>query len=346
MLSKLPDTLIEDRFLGCILGQAVGNALGLPFEGFEPERIAEVFPTPDQLGLHHLPIRNYRLGQYSDDTQMMRCVLESLVANADLLPADIAQRLVLLWETEVIGAGDACSIAIGNLRRGIHWQESGAPVGQAGNGTAMRVAPLGLWYHQDLDLLVEQTKQLSLITHKDERSTAGAIAIAVTVAYLVTHKPQKSLNPVTLADVLFTYISPIHPTFAEEISHFPQRLSLTPSQALREIRRAGYSTDKHTPWPGISGYIIPTVLAVLDAFARSPKNFRQSLWQVLMYGGDVDTTGAITGALSGAFNGLSQIPDEWAKQVHDVGQKGYDYLRSHGIKLHRLKSELPGPNRF
>lgn len=338
MPHHLPEALVTDRFMGCILGEAVGDALGLPFEGCEPERITEMFPTPETLSLHHFPIRNFRLGQYSDDTQMMRCVLDSLVAHRELNLEDVSHRLVKLWETDVIGAGDACSIAVANLRRGVSWQESGAPKGQAGNGSTMRTAPLGLWYADEVSTLVEKTKQLSLMTHKDERSTAGAIVISLAVAHLLAHDPEKRFKPKALVDLVVPYVQELNPHFAEEIAHFPKRLKEPPGQALREIRRAGQSADKHTPWPGISGYVIPTILAVLDAFGRSPKNFRKSLWCIMSYGGDVDTTGALTGVLSGTFNGFSAIPYEWARQVHDNNQFGYDYLIRQAKELFQLKN--------
>jgi ADP-ribosylglycohydrolase len=323
-----------DRFVGCILGQAVGDALGFPVEGYGPGRTsAAVTPFPDHFTPH--PYGLFPRGQYTDDTQMMRAILASLVEEGRVDPKDIAARFVPLWgDGEIVGRGRATTEAIQRLMAGVPWRESGTPAPRAGNGSAMRTAPLGLWLYDDPAALAQAAADVSRITHADPRCLAGAVAISAAVAYVVSHD---AIEGDPFIAFVASLARPYHAEFAALIEHLPRWLEGDEPTAMREIRRAGLPPGEEPTWPGVSAFVVPTVLVCLYAFVRTPADYREAVRFVIAQGGDVDTTGAITGAISGAFNGFEALPDSLARAVTDQGHHGYDELRAMAERLWALK---------
>ncbi|MBL7064686.1 MAG: ADP-ribosylglycohydrolase family protein [Anaerolineae bacterium] len=326
------------RFTGCILGQAVGDALGFPVEGGGPaETSAAVTPFPDHFTSH--PCGLFPPGQYTDDSQMMCAILASLVERGRVDPENIAARFVPLWrEGEVVGRGLATTEAVQRLIAGVPWRESGAPAPQAGNGSAMRTAPLGLWLYDDPVALAQAAADVSRITHTDPRCLAGAVAISAAVAYAVSHDAIET-------DAFIAFVAglarPYHAEFAALIEHLPHWLEIHEPAAAREIRYAGLSPGREPNWPGISPFVIPTVIVCLYAFLRTPADYREAVRFVIAQGGDVDTTGAITGAISGAFNSIEAVPESLARVVTDRGRHGYEELCTRAEHLWVLKHPAP-----
>src|SRR5262245_3004663 len=125
-------TEIEDRALGCLLGGAVGDALGAPFEGLW----ARCIPAPAELVAGYAEFEGYPRGQFTDDTQLTVATLESVVRLGRLDPADVARSIARLWRSQVVvGPGGACTAAADRLMAGVRWAGGGGPVGQHGNGT-------------------------------------------------------------------------------------------------------------------------------------------------------------------------------------------------------------------
>ncbi len=171
----LPAAHLTDRVLGCVLGGAVGDALGAPFEGLWSHCIP---PAPELLA-GFAEYEGFPRGQYTDDTQLTVATLESVVHRGQVDPADVARSIARLWRSQaVVGPGGACTAAADRLLAGSHWSECGAPAGQAGNGTAMRTAALGLYFLSRPGDLPEAVAQVSRITHQDARSIAGGVAVA------------------------------------------------------------------------------------------------------------------------------------------------------------------------
>ena len=167
---------MTDSFAGCLLGGAVGDALGAPFEGLWSHSI----PAPGDLLSGYAEFEGYPPGQFTDDTQLTLALVESIVEEGELVLSDVIRRVAELWRTRrVIGPGGACTMAAENFLRRGRWEDCGAPVGQAGNGAAMRLAPLGLWFLEDPDGLPGAAAAVSRLTHQDPRSVAGGVAVAV-----------------------------------------------------------------------------------------------------------------------------------------------------------------------
>ena len=152
-----------ERFQGCLLGLAVGDALGGRFEGQSPERIAERFPTPDAL----LTTTIFDRLDYTDDTQMAIGVAETLVENLEILEERLCHYFTINYLPSR-GYGFGARAVLDAMEEGRDYRQVAAehfPGGSFGNGAAMRVAPVGLFFHHDLEAVWEQARLSALPTH-------------------------------------------------------------------------------------------------------------------------------------------------------------------------------------
>jgi len=288
---------VEDRFTGCLVGLAIGDALGMPFEGMDAQTILVERSQVTEF----LPGYGLDAGQYTDDTKMMLCLADSIVENGQVNPEDIARRFVAWFDTrDLRGIGNTCLEAILNLKSGVPWEESGhRDEWAAGNGTAMRIAPLGLLDWQDLERLREDCWSTSVITHHNTEAVAGAAAVAYVTARLVTG----DLNETRLLADAAQFVG------ASEVAR-----NLLQAQRLLS---SNASTDVALETLGTGGYVVETVASALYCFLRSPSDFLSSVSSAVLGGGDTDTTAAVAGAISGAYNGLHRLPAQLVAQVED-----------------------------
>jgi len=287
----------EDRFTGCLVGLAIGDALGMPFEAMDAQTIMAERSQVTQF----LPGHGLAAGQYTDDTKMMLCLAESIVANGRVDPEDIARRFVAWFDTgDLRGIGNTCLEAILNLKGGVPWGESGhRGEWAAGNGTAMRIAPVGLLDWQDLEALREDCWSTSIITHHHPEAVAGATAVGYVIARLATG----DLNETRLLAEAAEFVG------ASEVAR-----NLLQAQSLLS---SNTSTDVALETLGTGGYVVETVASALYCFLRTPSDFATTVSSAVLGGGDTDTTAAVAGAISGAYNGLRRLPSELVAQVED-----------------------------
>ena len=147
--------LTRTSFRGCIIGQCVGDMVGMPVERHS---LAECQQYADELRsgtVGHREHEHYPFGQYTDDSQLMRELLLSFVACEGFDPADYAQRFTKLHaENRILGCSSASRKVADKLLAGVPWDEAGTPAPYARNGSAMRVAPIGLFFYDDVELLI------------------------------------------------------------------------------------------------------------------------------------------------------------------------------------------------
>jgi len=322
-----PNVRLSGRFTGCLLGQALGDALGFVVEGYPPEVCAsyvrremrEVFTGQDGR-------TGFSFGQYSDDTQLARELLQSYAAVGYFDPADYARRIAAIFqEKRIVGRGTATENAAMRLQANIHWMDSGEPPPSAGNGAAMRAGVIGLLFYDNWDHLVVAAHEQSFSTHQDPRCSAGSIVIALTVGWVVT----KKLVVAELLAELSKQVRVYDPILAAALlNDMPRWLGQTPGQAYGQIAMVGLTEGYKDSWHGISPFVTPSVLWSLYAFLRTPDDYWASLSVAIAVGGDVDTTAAMTGAMSGAYQGLSALPASVVKQVTDCGSWEFEQLCS------------------
>lgn len=309
--------------MGSLLGGAVGDAMGAPFEGLWTESI----PSAESLAHGFHEYHGYPRGQYTDDTQLTLASVESLVAEDGIVLHDIARRMAELWRHHsVIGPGGACTQAAERFLATGNHRNMGAPAGQAGNGTAMRTAALGLWFGTDHETLVSQVAAISRLTHEDPRSVAGGVVIAMATNLLAGSETVP--DPQEFCTQLADSCRAIHPEMAELLLELPARMN-SPT-VLDFIAFAGQRQPEFDR-PIISPFIIPTVLAALYCLLAHPTSWIQAVTTAIRLGGDVDTLGAIVGAIAGARDGMEAIPNHLVETVQDA-----ESIRALATNYHRV----------
>lgn len=248
----------------------------------------------------------------------------------DVSPPHIARAIAGLWRNQsVIGPGGACTRAATEFLRTGDWTTCGAPPGQAGNGTAMRTAALGLFFLREPDRLPAAVADISRITHRDPRSIAGGVAVAKAAQFLAS---EPVIAPRPFCEAVAGVMDPYEPTFAELIRRLPDLVEQPPEQAFPALAWAGMAWPEFDA-PIITPFVIPTVLAALWCLLRHPDSWPRAVAGAVRLGGDVDTLGAIAGALAGARLGLAAIPRHlWEAvqqrdRIHDLA------VRYHAVAM-------------
>jgi len=287
----------QQRMRGMILGTAVGDAVGLPAEGVSRSRSQKLFPRPWR---HRLL---FGRGMVSDDTEHTWFVGQALLAHPDS-PDRFARHLawsLRLWLlTLPAGIGFATLRSILRLWAGFPPTRSG--VRSAGNGPAMRAAPLGAFFDSRPERREEYLAASTRLTHRDERALHGARVVARLTDWSLRAEPGK--RP-TLGDFIAMLCrggegSGEWMALVERI----ERASIRGDTVLDLSRDLGLER-------GVTGYVYHTVPVCAFAWFRHLGDFRATVEAVLDCGGDTDTTGAIAGAMAGAAVGEEGIPGEW-----------------------------------
>lgn len=304
------------KFEGALLGLAIGDALGMPYEGWRPPWIlsrvggkVREFRDRSSGGLTG--------GQWTDDTKMALALAGSIVRSGGVfVPADAAKAYLEWFESgDLRGIGNTCLESILRIKNGAAWEESGKTGKMAaGNGTAMRVAPIGLLHCLNMEALKETTREDALITHNNEEAVAGSRAVAYLVARGVTTHGFGTAT-VGLIDDVTAFIGEC--------------------EVARRLEKAkGLFVDK-TPIStalqklGTGGYVVETVASAVFCFLSTPSDFEETVVNAVMGGGDADTTAAVAGAISGAWNGTWNLPRRWVDKV-----EGSDEIRAVAGKLY------------
>jgi len=331
----------KEQFSGCLIGQCLGDAIGFVVEGYSPaacRRYVEDFLKTDkaeQFG-GHFP---FPFGQYSDDSQLARELMQSYAACRKFDPADYAERLKTIFlEQRIVAFGYSTKEAVKRLCLGTSWEESGAPPPAAGNGSAMRAAPIGLFFYDNPDILIQAAHNQGRITHRDPRSSAGAVAVSGAVAFALKEKP---IRPDRFLATLGEWTGRVSPVFAAELSKLSEWLPLPTEEAAEVIADAGFDAEyiDDDEWKGISGYVVSSVLWSLYSFLKTPEDYWETICTAISAGGDTDTTAAMAGAISGAYLGLGGLPSHRPRHLTDRQTWKYDELVELAYQCYEIKMQ-------
>jgi ADP-ribosylglycohydrolase len=318
---------MKKRFAGCLLGQAVGDAMGFIVEGQPPATCLAYVDNvirPQQFGgCFRGP---FPIGQYTDDTQLARELARSCVERHGFDPADYATRIALLFAGgQIVGRGLATEQAACNIANGISWDEAGVPAPSAGNGSAMRSAPIGLLYAHDPEAMIRAAHDQGRITHCDPRCSAGSIAIAGAVAIALNEEGEVDAH--SFCHQLSEWTYPYDSSFGEALQSLHSWLSEQPRLILKRIRQVGLEPEyMDDDWEGISPFVTSSVLWSIYSFLRSPDDYWEVICTAISAGGDVDTTAAMSGAIAGTRVGLNGIPKSAKCLITDQGTWGHEEL--------------------
>ncbi len=286
--------LKADRVIGCLLGTAVGDALGLPREGLNRARAQRLFGGAP-LRYHFLGHR----GMVSDDTEHA-CLTAQALLKSSGDPATFAPALA--WGLRGWLLGLPAGIGFATLRALLKlsggWSPARSGVHSAGNGPAMRAPVIGVW-GASRESLIPLVRASTRLTHTDPRAEQGAYAIAY-----AAHIGART-GPVANPDAFIANLLP-----AIDDSDLASNLEAMLPHLRRGATPEAFA-DAMGCGNGISGFINHTVPVALYCWLRYPENFRPAVESAILLGGDADTVGAIVGGLAGATLGADAIPGEW-----------------------------------
>ncbi len=279
----------RQRFRGCLLGLAVGDAVGTTVE-FRPRGSFE--PVTDMVGGG--PFR-LEPGQWTDDTSMALCLATSLVECGGFDAVDQMERYCR-WATEGYLSSNGRCFDIGNtvsaaLRR---FRQSGNPFAgsenprAAGNGCIMRLAPAPMFFFPDLDAAEHYAAESSRTTHA-ARECIDACRLFARILCRALHRNRKE-------EVLFGDAD-----------------SFAGSEKIAAIARGGYRDKLHDEIRG-SGYVVECLEAALWCFLCT-ETFADAVLMATNLGDDADTTAAVCGQIAGAFYGESGVPAQWLERL-------------------------------
>lgn len=329
---RLPDS---GHFIGSLIGQCLGDAVGFPVEG-QPQTICKAYVEEiieEGPGLRARP--GYVFGQYTDDSQLARELIISCIISRSFNPEDYARRIADIFSKgKVVGGGNATLDAATRLAQGVPWYEAGTPSPSAGNGSAMRAGPVGLIFFDQTESLVKAAHDQSIITHRDIRCSVGSVAIAGSVALALVNRP---VSKPDFINEISRLVAAIDPSAEIAFGSLINWVDLEPVDALRAIVSAGYAFGDWQDWQGLTPFVTGTVLWSLYSFLHSPENYLKTIGTAIGVGGDVDSTAAMAGAISGAYLGVENLPGELITHLTDEETWGFDELTQLAIDLYNLK---------
>lgn len=334
----------KEQFSGSLIGQCLGDALGAPVEGQAHADCQRYVDETLRTARWDADDKRFdSMGQYTDDSQLARELMQSYVACKGFNPQDYAGRIAAIFaEGRIFRPGRATSAAASRLIQGVAWDKAGTPAPTAGNGSAMRAGPIALFYFDEPENLVRAARDQGRITHLDERCSAGAVAIAGAVALVLRGG---AVNVGEFFSQLAAWTVPIEPSVEAGMRKLIDWVSLPPEQAAGFICRFGLEDNSAQGWSGISPFVTGSVLWSLYSFLRTPDNYWETICTAIAVGGDVDTTAAMAGAISGAYLGLDALPRSLAQRLTDRGTWGFEELvdladRAYEIKHRQIRAAI------
>ena len=328
---------MHERVLGLFFGSAIGDALYMPVETFDPELIRKkhgrltTYIRPDG----HKWFNGREAGTWTDDTQLTVSVAESLIRCGKIDLDDMARcHVESVQKDEDLGFGPTTKNAIKNLAAGVHWSKSGRSNDSKhgfGNGVAMKVGPLGayraspyweeLWV-EDRAKFITSTIRLALMTHRTRMAVDSALAHAFAIKTCLSNE---SFSVKEFVNQIVYWSSFV---FYEESGDSKDKLS-DRFVALGEVDVNSLTPKKIIElFGGGTSYICNSLPFSYAFFLRSPFSI-ETLFEAGNAGGDTDTNASMVGGLLGALNGISIFPRhlidglQQKERIRDLAERFY-----------------------
>jgi poly(ADP-ribose) glycohydrolase ARH3 len=285
-----------DRARGALLGTFVGDALGMPYEGSPPEAI------PEQIEMQEARLGR---GTYTDDTQMMIALAESLLEHGRV-DEDALGRVFVEAHDPRRGYGSGTTEVLRLIRSGRNAREAARSIfggeGSAGNGAAMRIAPVAVRYADDGAVAIEAARASAGATHAHPLGIDAALAqaAAITAALRGESPLDTALGAVATPGLRDRLAQAAHLVEARPEPAAVATLLGSSSAGPESVPAAVYAAEAHD-------------------------SFEAAVTFAIRCGGDTDTIGAMAGAITGARMGATAIPSRWVDAL-EQGPKGRAYV--------------------
>lgn len=291
--------MIIDRMLGCLYGQAIGDALGLGSEFMDKDEVIKNYPDRlknyDQI-IQDAHRRSWEKGAWTDDTDMMLCIL-SAYENGKFNFHKIAQNFKDWFNGEALGIGGH-TYKVLCMRDYVEHPEFCSKVWwdlsrhqSAANGALMRTSVVGLAQNN----IIEQTEAICKLTHYDSRCIGSCVIATSIIHNLIWHNHSLSYDE----------IKEIAQRYDDRIMEWVDVAYLSPDISMLDLDEQ-YSI----------GYTLRTLSAALWCYWHA-SSFEEGLLTIVNEGGDADTNGAIACAILGTKFGYSPIPSYYVENLHN-----------------------------
>jgi len=305
----------SSRFVGCMLGSALGDAIGeLAFHNSSMDRLSNKLELVKEL-------------IYTDDTAMSIGITESLRERGCLDSEHIGKTFRQNFERESWRgyASGPPTIFARVQQKNITYVEAAKSLfggrGSLGNGAAMRVAPVGLLYHDSLDLY-EKVQLSASVTHAHPLGIDGAAVQAKAVAQAVNLDRESEFLPEKFLNGLIDFART--PQMKNKLL-LVQKMTAENISPMRAALEIGRSVTAHESIP-----------FAIFSFLLHPKSFENCLFCSILNGGDRDTLGAMACAISGAYLGIEALPRSWLQKLENRS-----YIQNLANKLYEIKNLDP-----
>jgi ADP-ribosyl-[dinitrogen reductase] hydrolase len=324
MSGEAASQVLLDRFQGCLVGLAVGDALGAPVEFATHYEIQKRYGILQEMvggGWLHL-----EPGQWTDDTAEALALAESYVSRRGFDGRDFIFRLLAWFQSNPPDVGNHTRHVLELIREfptewanaGKRvWHESGGTA--AGNGSLMRCAPTAMFRYNNLEALIRESILASQATHFDPRCCEACVILNFLIAQCLHGRFSPELEEQAR---LFHHSLREMIVYHHHVGNYDTRQLKQAAVASLEIP---YLEDRHAIERALaqlprlkrddlrsSGYVVDIFQTALYLLFHSSSFYEGLVWAVNL-GGDADTLGAVTGALLGARFGYSQIPAHWSE---------------------------------
>lgn len=297
---------VQDRYIGCLVGLAVGDAYGTTFEFTNRSKMPKELPD-DIVGGGPF---NLKPGEWTDDTSMALCLAESLIEegwNAD----DQMRRYIKWWQEGYNSITGECFDIGGATRNALSWynmhdgKEYVKDTQAAGNGVLMRLAPIPMKFQDDKDsvMTLASCAFQSIMTHPSSQSIECSMLMGAMINKILSGERDKMK--------ILSFDTLLDENSKQMYKELFEKYNCQINQRIESIKKAEY---KDAPAEKISGdgYCVYTFEAALWAFLGTD-NFVDGLKKVVALGDDTDTTGAVYGQIAGAYYGINNIP--WVDKI-------------------------------
>jgi ADP-ribosyl-[dinitrogen reductase] hydrolase len=284
-----------DQAKGSILGLVAGDALGSTVEFKSPEEIKARYGLAGQTEMRGGGFFNWAVGEYTDDGQMMLCLLESLAATnqkdlSGLNVDDLGRRFVAWYDSGPSDIGTTIRQALARLKSGTSAALSGdADPNSQANGAVMRCSPVAVLWHRPerRSELIRDSLLSAFPTHRSVIAAGACVVANVMIAELING------------------------------ANFETALAQAKASAGPEWRAELEKWDREgRPHRGNTGWALSTVLTALHCILTT-QTFEEAVIKAVNGGSDADTVAAVTGEIAGALYGLNAIPGRWLQVLKD-----------------------------
>ena len=287
---------LETKYLGGMVGSAVGDAMGeLAFQYSAKDKLMEAAVRVTEL-------------RYTDDTAMAIGLATSLLRKGHVEARDLGETFRRNFEKEPwrgYAAGPPTIFSL-VLSEEIAYVDAAQMLfggeGSFGNGAAMRIVPLGLFFHNSRKIY-ELASGSAEVTHAHPIGKDGAAVQAFAVAQAVKLDSTEEFRPEQFVRYLIGFT---------RTSEMGEKLEL-----VRKLLREGVVPSIAAEQLGQSVAVHESLPFAIYSFLRFPSSFEDCLYCAIMHGGDRDTLGAMAGALSGAYLGFEAIPHLWRTKLEN-----------------------------